>query len=147
MQLTHIDVDVDGLKDFRSFLVRELDANLKPGAQGISNDHGGGAHFGIGNAGVQVQAARKRYADALQASIDNLTQYVAAAEIFIEAIQTVTAKYTEADLSSASKSQAVSKDLFDALEQGVQDRSLAIQTTADQETRRELNRMRAGTTP
>jgi hypothetical protein len=147
MTLAPIDVDVDGLKDFRSFLIRELDTNLKPGAQGITNDHGMGAQFGIDNAGAQVQAARKRYAETLQISLNNLAQYVSTAEILIEAIQTVATKYTDADLSAQAASDAVGRDLLIAVDTAARARDEAIQREADQETQRELNRMRAGTNP
>ena len=145
MTLTPIDVDVDGLTDFRAFLIRELDTNLKPAADSICSDHGMGAHFGVGNAGTQVQAARKRYAEALEASTKNLATYVSTAEIMIEAIQKVATMYANVDLSAATTYSGVGKDLFDALAAGVQDRLDAIQLERDQETRRELNRMRAGT--
>jgi hypothetical protein len=145
MTLTPIDVDVDGLTDFRAFLIRELDTNLKPAADSICSDHGMGAHFGVGNAGTQVQAARKRYAEALEASTKNLATYVSTAEIMIEAIQKVATNYADADLSVAVQSDKVGQELFLALKAGVQERNHAVQLLINQETQRELNRMRAGT--
>jgi hypothetical protein len=145
LHLAPIDVNVDSLKEFRSFLARELDTNLRPAAEGIKYDHGTGVHFGIGNAGLQVQAARKRYAHALQASYENLAEYIAIAEILINAIHTVTQQYSEADLSAASRSGEPTKMLLEAVGKGIKDRDDAMKLAVDQETQRELRRVNAGT--
>lgn len=145
LDLVPIDVDVDGLEDFRSFLARELDMNLRPAAETIRYDHGTGVHFGIGNAGLRVQAARKRYANALQASCENLAEYIAIAEILIHAIHLVTRDYSEADLSAAARSSKVTAILLGAVAQGFRDREEAANLAVAQETERELYRMNAGT--
>jgi len=106
-----IDVNVDGLKDFRAWLGRELDANLRPGAEGIVNDHSMGVRFGWRNAGRQVAIARQRYADSLEASTANLVQYVNASEVLIDAIRQVVTNYRASDLSAADSSQILTEVL------------------------------------
>jgi hypothetical protein len=144
--LTPIEVDVDGLRDFRDFLVRELDTNLRPGVDAIRNDHAMGARFGIGHAGAQVQAARLHYADVLRAAAENLAQYVVAAEILIEAIRIVTINYTEADLIAAANSTKVYDDLTNALAEQISGRAHDTEREAAHETLRELHRAHAGAT-
>jgi hypothetical protein len=145
MHLTPIDVNVEGLKDFREFLVRELDTNLKPGAQGIDNDHSMGVHFGALNQGVQVRAARDRYEASLRASTGNLAEYVMVAEVLIAAIHVATTKYADADLSAAASVDKIKAALTEAFNTATNERADVIKR-AD-ETQRELYRMRAGTNP
>jgi hypothetical protein len=145
MQLTPIDVNVEGLKDFREFLVRELDTNLKPGAQGIGNDHSMGVHFGALNQGVQVRAARDRYEASLRASTGNLAEYIKVAEVLIAAIHEATTKYADADLSAAASVDKVKAALTDAFNTATNERDDANKRKDD--TQRELYRMRAGTNP
>jgi hypothetical protein len=145
MHLTPIDVNVEGLKDFREFLVRELDTNLKPGAQGIDNDHSMGVHFGALNQGVQVHAARDRYEASLRASTGNLAEYVMVAEVLIAAIHAATTKYADADLSAAASVDKIKAALTEAFNTATNERADAIKR--EDETQRELYRMRAGTNP
>lgn len=140
LNVVPIEVNVDGLNDFRAFLARELDTNLRPAAEGISNDHGMGVHFGVGNEGARIQAARTRYAEALQASYENLAQYIAISEILIEAIRTVTATYSEADLSAASRSKAITDTLVNAVSGGIKLHQQAIADEVEHETQRETRR-------
>lgn len=109
--LTPIEVDIDGLQDFRSFLGRELDANLRPGAQGVALDHLMGPGFGRDIVGVPVADARQRYLEALKASTANLAQYVETAEVLIEAIRQVTSQYQAADLRSEEVSHALQEKI------------------------------------
>jgi hypothetical protein len=143
---TPIEVDVDGLRDFRDFLVRELDTNLRPGVDAIRNDQAMGARFGIGHAGAQVQAARLHYADVLRAASGNLAQYVVAAEILIEAIRIVTINYTDADLAAAANSAKVYDELVNALAGEISRRANGVDQEAAHETLRELHRVNVGST-
>ena len=144
MQLTPIDVDVAGLKEFRSFLARELDTNLRPAAQRISNDHSLGARFGALNQGVHVRAAHDLYDAALKASTNNLAEYVMVAEVLIVAIHEVATKYTDADLSAAASVDKVKAALTDAFNNADLNKA---RLEAEHETQRETNRLHAGTNP
>jgi len=141
LKLTHVEVDVDGLTDFRSLLGRELDTNLKPGVQGITHDHSMGVGFGLRNVGNQVQAARRTYHESLRTSTANLAEYVETAEILIDAIHRVATKYGETDLSSAANSARVTAELAAAFN----DAQAAKIVERERETLRELNRLRLGT--
>ena len=132
--LVPIEVDIDGLQDFRSFLGRELDANLRPGAQGVAFDHLMGPGFGRDIVGLPMRNARERYLQALEASTANLAQYVATAEILIEAIRQVTTQYEAADLRS--------EEVSHALQTKIQLIADARRITAISETQREHHRER-----
>ncbi len=99
--LTHLEVNLDGLGDLRQLLRRELDLNLRPGVERITRDHTLGVGFGARNAGAQVQTARERYHDSLVISTANLTAYVQASQVLIDAIHQVTTTYRASDLTSA----------------------------------------------
>jgi hypothetical protein len=142
--LPRLDVHVDGLKDFRAFLVRELDTNLKPTAQGISNDHSMGARFGLLSQSLHVRAARERYDASLRASTNNLAEYVMVAEVLIAAIHEVVAKYTDADLSAAASVDKVNVALTEALNNAD---LVKARLEAEHETDRESHRQQAGTNP
>jgi hypothetical protein len=71
LNLTHVDVDLNGLTDFRSLLQRELHINLRPVADGIIANHGVGVMFGDRTPGQGMYAARERYREALVASTQN----------------------------------------------------------------------------
>jgi hypothetical protein len=137
-----IDVNVDGLKDFRAWLGRELDANLRPGAHGILNDHLMGVRFGWRNAGTHVAAARQRYADSLEASTANLVQYVNASEVLIDAILQVVTNYRASDLSATDSS----KILTDILG-GVFAGRNSPDVDRSSEDRREQHRMKPDVSP
>jgi hypothetical protein len=107
MALAPIDVDIDGLDAFRSFMGRELDTNLRPAVEGINNDHAGGADFGMHNPGDQVQRVRQKYFEALLTTVTNLTTYVNLSEDIIQAISLVVAGYQESDLSSSDSIKKV----------------------------------------
>ena len=79
--LTHVDVDLTKLRDFRTLLQRELDANMRPAVARIHRDHGAGVTFGARIPGVGVQAARTKYHDALSAATLNLASYIRTSEL------------------------------------------------------------------
>lgn len=114
LDLTHVEVDVAGLVDFRTLLALELDANLRPAAARVKRDHGMGVGFGERNAGTQVTAARRQYAECLRAATANLAGYVAAAEVLIDAMRRVSDAYLDADAGSAELNKALSDALGEA---------------------------------
>lgn len=144
LHLAPIDVDVDGLRDFRTFLLRELDTNLRPAAHGIVNDHSMGVHFGAANQGINVRLARDRYDRSLKASTANLAEYISVAELLATVIHEVSTRYTDADLSS-SASVGKLNDVLAAAFNAAASQPTVEQLEQAQETQRELNRMRTGT--
>jgi len=114
-QLSPVEVDLGGLDDFRAFVSRELDRNLRPAAHGVTADHGRGVGFGDQNIGAAIQAARAHYYETLATATANMTAYVESAEVLIEAIRRVSRNYRDADLSSAAGSVAVSRELTAAM--------------------------------
>jgi hypothetical protein len=101
---TSIDVDIDGLGDFRGFLSRELNLNLVPGSDEVLNDHTIGVRFGDRHPGFNMTAARSAYFDTLTVSTTNLQEYVKSARNFIDLIEEVRANYRLSDLTAAGTS-------------------------------------------
>jgi hypothetical protein len=116
LNITHVEVDVDGLDDFRTLLSRELDANLRPGADGVQHDYALGVGFGARNPGDGVQAAAGKYRDCLQGSMANLAAYIDAAEILVDAIGRVSTKYRDTDAASARINEELAAAFHDAQE-------------------------------
>jgi hypothetical protein len=113
--LAHIDVDIAGLDDFRVAVSHELDSTLKPVAHGIILDHGRGVGFGWHNAGGQVQAARQRYHESLETAAANLTSYIQASNILIEAMHRIGAAYRDTDAAATSRATDVGVELDAAI--------------------------------
>ena len=126
-----IQVDIDGLSDFRTFLGSEVDANLGPGSHDVINDHVMGVRFGRRNPGHHVGEATTAYHDALNTSTGNLTEYVRTARTLTHLIQIVVARYRTADLTAAGSAPDLNAALIDAVK---------AMNAPDSETNRETYR-------
>jgi hypothetical protein len=143
LNVIHVEVDVDGIADFRALLGRELDTNLRPAVAGIHADQAVGVGFGHAMPGKQIEAAQASYRAVLQGSTKILATYIAVAEELNAAMQRISERYRDADLTSARMSDAVRTELAAAADTAVQ-RIRMAEIEAEHETRRELNRLRAG---
>jgi hypothetical protein len=110
---TSIDVNIDGLDDFRGFVSRELNLNLVPGSDEVLNDHAIGVRFGARNPGFNVAAATRTYFDTLTISAMNLQEYVKTARDLVDLIAAVTARYRTADLTAAGSTGLLDAALKD----------------------------------
>jgi hypothetical protein len=128
---TSIQVDIDGLSDFRSFLSSEVDANLRPGSDDVIYDHVMGVRFGHHNPGYNVGEATTSYRGALINSTHNLDEYVKTARTLTQLIRIVEEKYRAADLTAAGSG----KDLTTALT-GAMDAMKVPDSETDRETYR-----------
>jgi hypothetical protein len=104
---TTIQVNVDGLASFRAMLNRELQQNLRPGAQRIIGTQEAGPGFGRATASLAVQDAHGLYADALSTSTGNLATYVQIAQALIDVIHDVIQNYSESDLTADILNKAI----------------------------------------
>jgi hypothetical protein len=111
LQMTHVEVDLHGLDDFRSLVARELDSNLRPAVEGVCVEHRQGVGFGARIAAGEVQVARLRYHTCLASAMANMAAYVEASEVLISALRTISRNYSDADLASAAGSAAVTREL------------------------------------
>ena len=128
---THIQADIGDLADFRTFVGQELDLNLRPIVPVINEAHLQGAAW-AGNVPSQaVFEARMRYYQAQQASLNNLAEYINAAEVLIETIHRIIATYSDRELASTLDMNGVAT-LFGQV--------LNERTTASDETAREAQR-------
>jgi hypothetical protein len=105
---TSLQVNIDGLNDFRTFLGLEVDANLQPGSRDVINDHTMGVRFGSRNPGHNVGVATNSYHGALDTSTKNLLEYVRTANLLTRAIYIVMDQYRSADLTAGGTSMALS---------------------------------------
>lgn len=128
---TSIQVDIDGLSDFRTFLTSEVDTNLRPGSDDVIYDHVMGVRFGHKNPGYNMGQATKSYHSALDNSINNLDEYVKTGRTLTQLIRIVAGSYRAADLTSAGSGHDLNTALSSAME---------IMKTPDSETDRETYR-------
>jgi hypothetical protein len=109
--LVGIQVDVDDLASFRSFLHRELTQNLSPAAQSVIREHSLGPGFGYNSVSMQVQATQDQYATALKISTLNMAKYVHLAEALISAMQDVMSSYRDSDLKAKDLTDKINERL------------------------------------
>jgi hypothetical protein len=109
LNLTHVDVDLTGLADFRRLLQHELESNMRPAVSDIYANHGAGVAFGARIVGAGVQDARQRYHEALVISTQNLAAYMQTSEVLIAAIEHVTNTYRDSDLTASAITEAINK--------------------------------------
>jgi hypothetical protein len=111
--VTSIDVNIDGLSDFKGFLSRELNLNLAPGSDEVLNDHTIGVRFGARNPGFNVHAATTSYFRTLTVSATNLQEYVHSARDVIDLIEAVMKRYRLSDLTAAGSTSLLDSALKD----------------------------------
>ena len=119
LNLTHFEVDVDGLDDFRKLVGQELEANLRPTAASIKNDHELGVAFGLQNPSMMIREAQLRYGQVLADSTRTLTTYIAAAEHLIEAIARISANYRDTELTTVAMAEVVRNELLEVTAQAM----------------------------
>jgi hypothetical protein len=141
LRLSPVEVDLAELDDFRSFVSRELDANLRPSADTIAVDHRRGVAFGDRHAGTSVQTARFRYQESLATAVANLSAYLDTAEVLIAAIRRIGRDYRDVDLASAAGSAAVNRELTTAMVVASQTRINALAAARERAWRLKSERL------
>jgi len=140
LDITHVEVDVEGLTDFRNLLDHELEENLRPAATGIQADHMLGVGFGRANPSPKMRSAQEEYRKVLQDSIETLAKYVAISENLVAAITRVSVLYRDADLTASAMATELNAAIA-AAQTAFQDK---VEREQAQETQRELNRLGIG---
>ena len=109
-----IHVDLDGLSEFASnvgFYATEVDpADVSRSRQQFAQ----GVTFGVKNASGTVHVAKENYARALAASLQNLTEFVAAAKVLADAAEKAAADFKASDGRSAETMAEVNRRLYEA---------------------------------
>jgi hypothetical protein len=147
LRLSPVEVDLAGLDDFRTFVSRELDANLRPSTDTIAVDHRRGVAFGDRHAGPSVQSARNRYQESLATAAANLSSYLDTAEVLIAAIGRIGRDYRDVDLASAAGSAAVNRELTAAMVAASQARINALAAARERAFRLKIERLAADIGP
>lgn len=128
---TQIQANIGDLADFRTFVGQELDLNLRPIVPVINEAHLQGAAWAGHVPSQAVFEARMRYYQAQQASLNNLAQYINAAEVLIETIHRIIATYRD-------REDAANLDMKGVL--AVFSQVAGERNPADSETGRETHR-------
>ncbi len=102
-----INVETDGLSRFAEDVRFEADEVLAPAVGRATLPLRDGVSFGARNASGAVHAAKQRYAQALSASMGNLTQFVEAARIMAAAAEMAAQEFAAADSRSAEAAAKV----------------------------------------
>jgi hypothetical protein len=110
-----VDVDIQGLDDFRDLLRSELDANFKPVTERVIMEHRAGVTFGARNASGEMQAVRLTYAHCLGRAMQNLAAYVEASEILIAAAARIAGSYRRTDELAAANIRTIESALKSAV--------------------------------
>jgi hypothetical protein len=113
--LAALHVDVSGLDKFAGSVEGELQANFQPQATSLMKIYEAGSHFGIGHESSDVQAARQKHTECLQAAVNQLAGYANATQILVEAARAVAARYRDTDALAAATVSEVRRALSEAV--------------------------------
>ena len=102
-----INVETSELNRFAADVRFEADEVLAPAVGRATLPLRDGVSFGARNASGAVHAAKQRYAQALSASMGNLTQFVEAARIMAAAAEMAAQEFAAADSRSAEAAAKV----------------------------------------
>jgi hypothetical protein len=96
--LRAVEVDVSGLDSFAGSVEGELQSNFQPQASSLMRIYEVGSRFGVGHASSDVQRARERHTECLQAAVNQLAGYANATQVLVEAARTVAARYRDTEV-------------------------------------------------
>jgi hypothetical protein len=135
-----INVDLAGLDRFAGSVEGEVEGNFRPYAERLFGVYSYGVRFGAGNNSADVTAAKVRHRECLVAAGEQLSGYVAAAQVLIQAARQVAERYRGADAMSAAQAA----DVDAALSGAIQAASAARQAAADEAVANERELRRRG---
>src|SRR5512138_3383417 len=96
-----IEVDLRSLGDLAGALEQEVQSNLRPYAEQVSDTYATGVNFGLKNPSMDVADVKRFYRECLDATVQQLASYVNASTILVEAARKVAAMYQGADAGSS----------------------------------------------
>ena len=120
-----IRVETDGLSKFSDQVQNDTSRTLEPGYSDARVHLQYGVRFGQNNASGGVHAAKERYAASLQASTDNIVEYMNAARVLADAAAKVAALFDASDERSAARTDVVQGALAAAATEAQQRREAA----------------------
>jgi hypothetical protein len=113
--LRAVEVDVSGLDSFAGSVEGELQSNFQPQASSLMRIYEVGSRFGVGHASSDVQRARERHTECLQAAVNQLAGYANATQVLVEVARLVAARYRDTDALAAANALEVKRALEDAV--------------------------------
>jgi hypothetical protein len=116
-------VETDGLKKFSDQVQNDTSQTLESGYSRASVDLSRGVAFGADSASGGVHAAKERYVQSLQASTQNIVEYMEAAKILADAAKKVAKAFESSDDRSAVRTTEVHDALTTAVTESQQRRA------------------------
>ncbi|GII21011.1 hypothetical protein [Planosporangium mesophilum] len=110
-----INVDIDGLHAFAGAVDTAVEQNFQPHTRPLMDSYAKGVQFGASSKSGDVQAARLKYHDCLVGATEQLTAYVNASKILVDAIRQVAQNYGSSDALSAAQAKEVEAALGNAV--------------------------------
>jgi hypothetical protein len=127
-----IKVDPTHLDKFAGSVDHEVESNFKPHTDQLFTAYSYGAVFGTGIPSTNVQMARRKHTDSLNAASEAMTNYIEASKILVAAMRTIAQRYSTADAMSGLRSDEVAAILGKA-----KDDADAARRAADEAARRQ----------
>jgi hypothetical protein len=119
-------VDIDGLHNFAGAVDAEVEGNFQPHTAPLLDSYAKGVPFGTASPSGEVHAAKQKYYDCLTGATEQLTAYVNASKILVEAVRQVAKNYGDADAFSEAQTKDVERALGGAMQAAA-----AVQVEAD----------------
>lgn len=110
-----IRVDLGSLADFAKVVRGENERTLFPESQLVQTEFQAGVRFGGSSASGCVYTAKERYRQSLIRAMEQLTAYLRAAELLVDAAELVAKTYGATDALSAARMKDVQTAFQDAL--------------------------------
>jgi hypothetical protein len=125
-----INVDIDGLHTFAGAVGTEVEQNFQPHTVPLLQSYAKGVQFGSSSKSGDVHAAKLKYHDCLVGVTEQLTAYINASKILVEAVRQVAKNYASADALSAAQATEVEAALGNAVVTAQQAQAAADQKQA-----------------
>ena len=129
-------VETDGLHNFSNQVQNDTAVTLESGYNRASVDLQAGVTFGYASASGGVHAAKERYTQSLQASTQNIVEYMEAARILADAAAKVAQAFTASDTRSGDRTKEVHDALTTAVTESQQRRAQAAAAAGGHPTTR-----------
>jgi len=114
-QPERISVNLNELIELARVMRAETDVGLRPESERARTGLQEGVCFGVRSASGYVYGAKQRYHDSLTQALQQLTQYVRAADILAEAAEKVARQYAHTDALAAARAADVENALAETL--------------------------------
>src|SRR6185437_12040838 len=106
---------IDGLHTFAGAVDTEVEKNFQPHTVPLIDSYAAGVPFGAASPSGDVHAAKLKYHDCLTGVTNQLTAYVNASKILVDAVRLVAKNYADSDALSEAQAKEVQAAFGDAI--------------------------------